>query len=567
MSAFTKVLLLGFLLHSDQCDKFKATLPQNIKALQGSCVTIPCSFLIEKTHKENLNSKCKAVWKDINDNTLLDPKQETGDLTQKNCTTTFHEISPQHNQKYFFRLDCNNALQFTFKESGVIIQVKAAPPILKLTPPTVSVSEGESVSVQCSAPVPCLSLPPTLTWSPVLGHIQETLQEQQDKTYVKVSTLTFTASHLHHKNNITCSAVYSHAVQASVHMTSFVTYRPTNTRVTVSPSGPVTEHTNVSLTCSSDANPAVQHYHWYKADGGTHTLMGNSAVLHMKASRETTVIYCEAENELGTENSTVTHLEIHYPPRNTTVSLPAGPVTEHSHIMLNCSSDANPSVFYWYKADGGTHTQIGNSSVLNMKASRETVIFCEAQNHLGTDRSGVIKLDVQFPPQIVSLSSKCSGDSAQISCVCETEGNPFPLIHWSFPGVSPNTSISSEPLSDNALRSVLTVIKPQWRDSVTLVCHSTNSLGSDTHSFDVPVFEQETISKGDTMTVVFISLRVVSLLVFPCAFLVMIRSVNRHHNHRHHHHRATDMVVMEQLPVSNEMQTANSDEDFENAEN
>ncbi|KAI9999940.1 hypothetical protein NQD34_011783 [Periophthalmus magnuspinnatus] len=487
----------------DQCPKFSVSLPPNIKPLQGSCVTIPCSFQVENKFKTNLDSGCKAAWKDISDNTYFNTGQ-MGNLTQKNCSTTFHDIGPQHNQKYFFRLECNNSLKYTFKEAGVNIQVTEAPPTPTLTPPTVSVSEGQSVSVQCSAPVPCLSLPPTLTWSPVLGHIQETLQEQLDKTYVKVSTLSFTASHLHDKKNITCSAVYSKEDSSlsltSVQIMSFVTYQPRNT--SISPTGPVTEHSNMSLSCSSDANPAVQHYHWYKADGGTHTLMGNSSVLNMKASRDTTAIFCETQNELGTDNSTITFLTIQYPPRNTTVTLtPAGPVTEHSNITLNCSSDANPSVFHWYKADGGTHTLIGNSSVLNTKASRDTTaIFCEVQNHLGTDRSVVKQLDVQFPPQIMS-SSNCSGDSAQMSCVCETEGNPFPLIQWSFPGVSPNISISSEPLSDKALKSVITVIKPQWRDPVTLVCHSRNSLGSDTQSFSAHALNWQDRPKNTRVTV------------------------------------------------------------------
>ncbi|XP_055084043.1 hemicentin-2-like [Periophthalmus magnuspinnatus] len=229
-------------------------------------------------------------------------------------------------------------------------------------------------------------------------------------------------------------------------------------------------------------------------------------------------------------------------------------------MSLSCSSDANPAVqhYHWYKADGGTHTLIGNSSVLNMKASRDTTaIFCEAQNELGTDKSTVTPLDVQFPAQILS-SSNCSGDSARMSCVCETEGNPFPLIHWSFPGVYANISISSEPLSDKALRSVITVIKPQWRDPVTLVCHSSNSLGSDSQGFDVSAFEPETVvqEQEDVLILVFIAIRVVSLLVFPCAFLSIMRSLNTPHDH----HQPTDMVMMEQL-LSHQVPTVNLDDD------
>ncbi|KAJ0066605.1 hypothetical protein NL108_015647 [Boleophthalmus pectinirostris] len=209
-----------------------------------------------------------------------------------------------------------------------------------------------------------------------------------------------------------------------------------------------------------------------------------------------------------------------------------------------------------------THTLIGNSSILNMKASRETTaIFCQAKNELGTENSTVTELDVQFPPQIVS-SSNCTIDSDQMRCVCETEGNPIPLIQWSFPGLSPNISIISEHLRDKALRSVLTVIKPQWRDPVTLICHSSNSMGFHRQRFNVPPFKHENIiqEQEDVLILVFIAIRVVSLLVFPCAFLSIMRSLHTPHDHP----QPTDMVMMEQLPVSNQVQTLGLDEDYIN---
>lgn len=85
----------------------------------------------------------------------------------------------------------------------------ADPPRPTLTPSTLEVKEGTSVSLKCSAPAPCLSHPPTLTWTPSLGHSQETLEENQDKTKVKTSVVTFTASQLHHRQEISCTAVYN----------------------------------------------------------------------------------------------------------------------------------------------------------------------------------------------------------------------------------------------------------------------------------------------------------------------------------------------------------------------
>ncbi|XP_021166343.2 uncharacterized protein LOC105917749 [Fundulus heteroclitus] len=77
-----------------------------------------------------------------------------------------------------------------------------------LTPSTLEVKEGDSVSLTCSAPAPSNLIAPTLTWSPTLGGIQEILQENQAKTIFKTSVLKFTASRLHIGQNISCSAVY-----------------------------------------------------------------------------------------------------------------------------------------------------------------------------------------------------------------------------------------------------------------------------------------------------------------------------------------------------------------------
>lgn len=78
----------------------------------------------------------------------------------------------------------------------------------------------------------------------------------------------------------------------------------------MNPTGPVAELSHVTLTCSSEANPAVQHYHWYKADEGALTLIGNSAVLNFRASKDFSNILCEALNDLGTDRSSVTQLLI-----------------------------------------------------------------------------------------------------------------------------------------------------------------------------------------------------------------------------------------------------------------
>ncbi|XP_045901999.1 myelin-associated glycoprotein-like isoform X2 [Micropterus dolomieu] len=217
MAAALTLLLIGWLLQSALCGQFGVTVPQTIEVLRGSCVTIPCSFDVENNYESSLDNTCKALWKITLETVVFDsstPQQNkikgelTGDLTKKDCTTTLNNMQPEHSKKYFFRLECKT-LQYNFLTQQLEISVKDGPPRPTLTPSTLKVKEGTSVKVTCSAPAPCLSHPPALTWTPSLGDIHETLQENQNKTKVKTSVLTFTASHLHHRENISCTAVYN----------------------------------------------------------------------------------------------------------------------------------------------------------------------------------------------------------------------------------------------------------------------------------------------------------------------------------------------------------------------
>uniref|UniRef100_A0A671Y251 Ig-like domain-containing protein n=1 Tax=Sparus aurata TaxID=8175 RepID=A0A671Y251_SPAAU len=285
------------------------------------------------------------------------------------------------------------------------------PPTPTLTPSTLKVEEGTSVSLKCSAPAPCLSHPPALTWTSSLGHIQESLQENQDRTKVQTSVLTFTAYHLHHRLEISCTAVFNKqdgsSQSVSTSLTADISYPPKNTTVSVRPSGPVPENSRVTLTCSSTANPAVRSYTWYRADGGREDKMGTGNVLDITASEVSATFFCKAENDLGAGRSNTRQIEVQYSPKHTTVSVsPSGPVLEDTDVTLTCSSAANPAVknYTWYRADGGQETLIGTGHVLNITASKVSgPFFCKAENVLGAGRSNVSEIDVQCMYQISYL--------------------------------------------------------------------------------------------------------------------------------------------------------------------
>ncbi|XP_047455188.1 B-cell receptor CD22-like isoform X4 [Mugil cephalus] len=494
MAGALTFLLIGCLLQGVQCGQWRVNMLQTIEVLRGSCVTIPCSFDINSTYNNNLDQTCKAMWKKRSNNEVVfDSKTTTngeliGKLTDRDCTTTLNNMVSD--DTYYFRLECDNALKWDFNNDLINIVTKADPPSPTLTPSTLEVEEGTSVSVTCSAPAPCLSHPPTLTWSPRLGDSQETLQENQDKTKVQTSVLTFTASHLHHGQNISCTALYRKqdgSNQSSSSKTSALTvsYPPIDTTVSVSPSGPVPENRNVTLTCSSTANPAVRNYTWYRTDGDQETFIGTGHILTIEVSKVSSPFFCKTENDLGVGRSTNTQIDVQYPPIDTTVSVsPSGPVPENRNVTLTCSSTANPAVrnYTWYRADGDQETFIGTGHILKIEASKvSSPFFCKAENDLGVGRSTNTQIDVQFPPQILA-SSHCTKTESQINCSCETVGNPSPTLHWYLDGRPVNQSgevlISSGSLNGTGLRSFITVNQLKERNLSTLFCHSFNSLGS-----------------------------------------------------------------------------------------
>ncbi|XP_039886387.1 B-cell receptor CD22-like isoform X3 [Simochromis diagramma] len=356
MAATLTFLLVSSLLQGALCGTFNVNMPQKINVLRGSCVNIPCSFDVDTKFENNLDDSCKAYWSDStsfdSENAKLKPTKEmTGDLTKKNCTTTFNNASYLQSAKYYFRLQCNNPLKFTFIQAGVDISLIAAPPSPTLTPSTLKVKEGASVSLTCSAPAPCWSHPPALTWSPNLGQSQETLQENQDKTKVRTSVMSFTASHLHHGNKISCTAVYkkqdgSPDVTAEASLTPDISYSPKNVTVSVSPSGPVPENRNVTLTCSSNANPAVENYTWYRADGDQETFIGTGMNLSFKVSKDRRILFCKAGNEIGVGRSSSIQIEVQYPPQ---ILFSSHCTSTESQLNCSCETLGNPSPnIQWY---------------------------------------------------------------------------------------------------------------------------------------------------------------------------------------------------------------------------
>lgn len=106
-----------------KCDKkaeLTITAPKKMVAISGSCLQIPCSFNISKTHMFDGSRSTFGVWikndsrfaENLN-NVIFNssitgngyPMVFTGNLSERNCTTLFSSLLPTYTNRYFFRVE------------------------------------------------------------------------------------------------------------------------------------------------------------------------------------------------------------------------------------------------------------------------------------------------------------------------------------------------------------------------------------------------------------------------------------------------------------------------------
>ncbi|XP_078101786.1 limbic system-associated membrane protein-like, partial [Sander vitreus] len=169
-------------------------------------------------------------------------------------------------------------------------------------------------------------------------------------------------------------------------------YGPKLPSVSVSPSAEIVEGSSVTLTCSSDTNPAA-NYTWYKENGNP-DLQRLSEEPHLVfssiRSSDSGQYYCTAENKLGRRTSNDFSVNVKYGPKLPSVSVsPSAEIVEGSSVNLTCSSDANPAANYtWYKENEDSPKVSGQIfTITDIRAEHSGNYYCEAQNRRGRQNS------------------------------------------------------------------------------------------------------------------------------------------------------------------------------------
>ncbi|XP_062395582.1 B-cell receptor CD22-like [Sardina pilchardus] len=437
-------------------DRWHIKVPQSsVCAVAGSTVVIPCSF----THPPNVTVK-KVLWTISNrsDEDLLEnPEymsraQHNGDM-MNNCTLTLRDVDLSDSRVYYVRIltDEQEVYPLPTEPIGVTLlvtdlSVEGAGPVV----------EGEEARLRCKHSCGFDDNNPTVTWT---KNGQGVLTRQTDNSDLVLQNI-----RIEDEGYYSC-ALTDDERHPSKEVMLRVMYAPRNTSALVSQSNEIVEGSLVRLNCSSDANPPVESYTWFKKIGVTITQLATGQVYTIPkvSSKHTGYYYCKAKNQYGTSNSSDVYLNVQYAPRNTSALLvsPSGEIVEGSSVRLTCSSVANPPVesYTWFKKTGVSITQlvteqvstIPNPSVesynwlnvdetttlpmttvsiyniSNISFEQTGYYYCQADNKHGANNSSVIHLEVFYAPKNIAASISPQDDireGSSVNLTCSSDANP-----------------------------------------------------------------------------------------------------------------------------------------------
>ncbi|XP_064809690.1 B-cell receptor CD22-like [Oncorhynchus masou masou] len=264
---------------------------QKICALKGSTVDISCSYTYPSYH-EIKQAFWFTKWSGLEAEDLSSVPGYEGHIEylgdkESDCTLRITHLRLNDSAGFRFRFITSGG-----KFSGSPVSLTVTDVVLEMDP--TSVSEGERVTLRCRT---------NCTLDPITAYswYKNGQSIPNSNTYSPFYILFSVSSE--DTGRYSCS-VEGHEDLPSAEETLIVTYGPWNTSVSVSPSGELVEGSSVTLTCSSDANPPVDKYTWYKKNVASPKASGQSYSITNIISEDRGEYYCEAQNGRGSNNST-----------------------------------------------------------------------------------------------------------------------------------------------------------------------------------------------------------------------------------------------------------------------
>uniref|UniRef100_A0A668A158 B-cell receptor CD22 n=1 Tax=Myripristis murdjan TaxID=586833 RepID=A0A668A158_9TELE len=365
--------------HDEGLDGWAATYtPTKICALKGSAVEMQCTYTYPYSENGNVTTVEKTLWfTKVEDNEPVNLRSDSeyeGRVEyyseQKYNRLRISDLRESDSAVYKFRFITNQPGGKMTASPGVSLTVT-----------------GKSFMFYTEAELKCRS------FCRLVGHLSF--------VWYKNGQSVLEGSSSSYAVNVYPGDSYSCAVKGHEGFRAAPVYAPKVPSVSVRSSGEIVEGSSVTLTCSSDANPAAT-YTWYKKNGNPVQepfRTGPQLDFVSIQSSDSGEFYCTAQNELGEKTSDSTSIDVKYPPKVPLVSLrPSGEIVEGSSVSLTCSSDADPPVdeYTWYKENQALLQGPEGSYNFTSISSEDTGTYhCQSENQHGWINSPSVLLDVQ----------------------------------------------------------------------------------------------------------------------------------------------------------------------------
>ncbi|XP_069803462.1 B-cell receptor CD22-like isoform X3 [Dendropsophus ebraccatus] len=304
--SFLLLLTLGC-FDNVSCKGWGFNFPHTIEVLKGSCVEIPC----ELQYPDNAQNFTLFWYKNalitypkvFNSGSPTDVEETYKGRTflvgnpMDSCSLRINdvqeavEIYPGINKEI-------NAYKLYSKRVCKVSVIDSPPaPVMEGAEQMI---ENEPVRITCSINHTCPSSPPSITWNK--PDLEATTRHEDLKWGIwrLHSTITYIPSYKDDKTQLECTVTFPNIKTSKRSVTLDVTYTPKNVTILVVEN----DHRDggdITLLCTSQANPPVTAYTWYKG-GRTKTRTGSGIQITVRNETSETYI-CSARNNLGIGNS------------------------------------------------------------------------------------------------------------------------------------------------------------------------------------------------------------------------------------------------------------------------
>ncbi|KAG7315469.1 hypothetical protein KOW79_021557 [Hemibagrus wyckioides] len=191
---------------------------------------------------------------------------------------------------------------------------------------------------------------------------------------------------------------YSCAVEGHDSLLSPPVYSPTNTRAVVLSSGDTVEGDSVTLSCSSDANPPVLTYSWFKQSAAADTLLttGQNYSISNISSQHSGLYYCTAHNQLGNHTSTPTHLDVLFSKNTVLMFIMVG-------LFIFLALTLIPGALWMWKrkrSSANDHSSTGESGQPESDAVYENISASDHSRRVASDDQNDVHYAMSLSPRL-----------------------------------------------------------------------------------------------------------------------------------------------------------------------